>query len=115
VSERLSDYDFDLPRELIASRPLAERSASRMMVVDRATETISHRAFRDLSEFLHPGDLNNGAGQRALTRASKGAPASVGKFLEDEDFDFSVIGQQTRRNDPRVVEDEQITGMEKLR
>ena len=57
MSERLSDYDFDLPRELIASRPLAERSASRMMVVDRATGTISHRAFRDLPEFLHPGDL----------------------------------------------------------
>ena len=57
MSERLSDYDFDLPRELIASRPLAERSASRMMVVDRATGTISHRAFRDLPEFMRPGDL----------------------------------------------------------
>ncbi len=57
MSERLSDYDFDLPRELIASRPLAERSASRMMVVDRAAGAISHRAFRDLPEFLHPGDL----------------------------------------------------------
>ena len=57
MSERLSDYDFDLPRELIASRPLAERSASRMMVVDRATGTISHRTFRDLPEFMRPGDL----------------------------------------------------------
>jgi S-adenosylmethionine:tRNA ribosyltransferase-isomerase len=57
VSERLSDYDFDLPRELIASRPLAERSASRMLVVDRATQTVSHRNFRDLPEFIHPGDL----------------------------------------------------------
>lgn len=62
MSERLTDYDFDLPRELIASRPLAERSASRMMVVDRAKGTISHRAFRDLPEFMHPDDwlvLNN--------------------------------------------------------
>ena len=57
MSERLSDYDFDLPRELIASRPLPDRAASRMMVVDRAAGTISHRAFRDLPEFLHPGDL----------------------------------------------------------
>ena len=57
MSEHVSDYDFDLPRELIASRPLAERSASRMMVVDRAAQTISHRNFRDLPEFIHPGDL----------------------------------------------------------
>ena len=57
MSERLSDYDFDLPRELIASRPLTERSASRMMVVDHAARTISHRAFRDLPEFMRPGDL----------------------------------------------------------
>ncbi|MGA0175616.1 MAG: tRNA preQ1(34) S-adenosylmethionine ribosyltransferase-isomerase QueA [Chthoniobacterales bacterium] len=57
MSERLSDYDFALPRELIASRPLAERGASRMMVVDRAARSVSHRRFRDLPEFLHPGDL----------------------------------------------------------
>ena len=57
MSTRLSDYDFDLPRELIASRPLAERSASRMLVVDRATGKISHRAFRDLPAYLQPRDL----------------------------------------------------------
>jgi S-adenosylmethionine:tRNA ribosyltransferase-isomerase len=57
VSERLSDYDFELPRELIASRPLPDRAASRMMVVDRASGTITHRMFRDLPEFLRPGDL----------------------------------------------------------
>lgn len=57
MSSRLSDYDFDLPRELIASRPLAERSASRMMVVDRARGTVTHHGFRGLSGFLSPGDL----------------------------------------------------------
>lgn len=57
MSARLSDYDFELPRELIASRPLPDRAASRMMVVDRATGVISHRVFRDLPEFLRPGDL----------------------------------------------------------
>jgi S-adenosylmethionine:tRNA ribosyltransferase-isomerase len=57
VSQRLSDYDFELPRELIASRPLPDRAASRMMVVDRATATVTHRMFRDLPEYIRAGDL----------------------------------------------------------
>jgi S-adenosylmethionine:tRNA ribosyltransferase-isomerase len=57
VSTRLSDYDFALPRELIASRPLPDRAASRMMVVDRAAGTVAHRMFRDLPEYIRAGDL----------------------------------------------------------
>jgi S-adenosylmethionine:tRNA ribosyltransferase-isomerase len=57
VSKRLSDYDFELPRELIASRPLSDRAASRMMVVDRAANTVTHRRFRDLPEYIRAGDL----------------------------------------------------------
>jgi len=57
VSELVSDYNFCLPPELIASRPLAERDASRMLVVDRAAGTFAHRMFRDLPEYLRPGDL----------------------------------------------------------
>lgn len=57
MSTRLSDYDFELPRELIASRPLPDRAASRMLVVNRCTGTISHGAFRDLPRHLQPGDL----------------------------------------------------------
>jgi S-adenosylmethionine:tRNA ribosyltransferase-isomerase len=57
VSKRLSDYDFELPRELIASRPLSDRAASRMMVVDRAANTVTHRRFRDLPEYVRAGDL----------------------------------------------------------
>jgi S-adenosylmethionine:tRNA ribosyltransferase-isomerase len=57
VSTRLSDYDFELPRELIASRPLPDRAASRMMVVDRTAGTVAHRMFRDLPEYIRAGDL----------------------------------------------------------
>jgi S-adenosylmethionine:tRNA ribosyltransferase-isomerase len=57
LSDRLSDYDFDLPRSLIAARPLPDRAASRMMLVDRAAGTVSHHMFRDLPGFLAPGDL----------------------------------------------------------
>jgi S-adenosylmethionine:tRNA ribosyltransferase-isomerase len=57
MSSRLSEYAFDLPRELIASRPLEQRDASRMMVVRRDSGEIEHRKFRDLPQFLQPGDL----------------------------------------------------------
>ncbi len=57
VSARLSDYDYELPEELIAQRPLARRQDSRMMVLHRAGGRIEHRAFADLPSFLEPGDL----------------------------------------------------------
>jgi S-adenosylmethionine:tRNA ribosyltransferase-isomerase len=52
----LSDFDFPLPPELIAQQPLADRAASRMLVVDRATGTFTDRMFRDLAEYIQPGD-----------------------------------------------------------
>lgn len=54
---RLSDFDYLLPKELIAQVPLAERDASRLMVVHRQRTRLEHRVFSDLSENLHPGDL----------------------------------------------------------
>jgi S-adenosylmethionine:tRNA ribosyltransferase-isomerase len=57
VSSRLSDYDYELPQELIAQRPLECREDSRMMVLHRAGERIEHRRFADLPSFLVPGDL----------------------------------------------------------
>lgn len=54
---RTSDFHYDLPEELIASRPLPERAASRMMVVHRDSGKIEHRMFRDSPEYLRPDDL----------------------------------------------------------
>jgi S-adenosylmethionine:tRNA ribosyltransferase-isomerase len=53
----IGSYDFELPPELVAQAPLAERDASRLLVLDRATGAIEHRAFADLPDLLHPGDL----------------------------------------------------------
>jgi len=52
-----SDFDYALPPELIASEPLPDRDASRMMVVHRDTGEIEHRMFRDLPEYVRDGDL----------------------------------------------------------
>jgi S-adenosylmethionine:tRNA ribosyltransferase-isomerase len=51
------DFDYDLPPELIAQKPLPRRDASRMMVVRRSDGAILHKIFRDLPEFIESGDL----------------------------------------------------------
>ena len=59
---KLSDFDYDLPEELIAQEPLADRAGSRMLVLDRASGTYKDRWFRELPSYLRPGDclvLNN--------------------------------------------------------
>jgi S-adenosylmethionine:tRNA ribosyltransferase-isomerase len=50
-------FDYDLPREAIAQRPLPERDASRLLVLERRSGDLGHRAFRDLPELLDAGDL----------------------------------------------------------
>jgi S-adenosylmethionine:tRNA ribosyltransferase-isomerase len=57
MSARLSDYDYDLPRELIAQRPRERREDSRTMVLRREQQTIEHRRFAELKMLLSPGDL----------------------------------------------------------
>ena len=52
-----ADFDYHLPPELIASEPLADRAASRMLVVDRAAGTITHHSFREFPQYLRDGDL----------------------------------------------------------
>ncbi|WLQ17299.1 tRNA preQ1(34) S-adenosylmethionine ribosyltransferase-isomerase QueA [Hahella aquimaris] len=54
---RVDDFDFDLPPELIARRPLAERSSSRLLCLDADTGEINHRGFKDLLGMINPGDL----------------------------------------------------------
>ncbi|HEX9217299.1 MAG TPA: tRNA preQ1(34) S-adenosylmethionine ribosyltransferase-isomerase QueA [Gemmatimonadales bacterium] len=54
---RLSDFDYDLPGSQIAQHPLADRSASRLLVLDRATGETRHLHFRDLSGLIPPRDV----------------------------------------------------------
>ncbi len=57
MSLALTDYDYPLPEELIATRPLPNRQDSRMMVLHRREQQIEHRMFAELPQFLLPGDL----------------------------------------------------------
>ena len=56
------DFYFDLPQELIAQDPLEDRSSSRLLMLDKNTGAVSHHVFREITDFLNPGDclvLNN--------------------------------------------------------
>lgn len=58
----VKDFYYELPENLIAQDPLKDRSSSRLMILGRNDGAISHRVFRDITEYLHPGDclvLNN--------------------------------------------------------
>ncbi len=54
---QVSDFWYDLPEELIAQHPLADRDSSRMMVIDKSDQTIEHKVFKDLPQLLGKGDL----------------------------------------------------------
>ncbi|ABR29939.1 S-adenosylmethionine tRNA ribosyltransferase [Thermosipho melanesiensis] len=54
---KLSDFDYYLPEELIAQKPVEPRDASRLMVLNRKEKKIEHKIFRNIVEYLHEGDL----------------------------------------------------------
>ena len=59
---KTSDFWYDLPKELIAQDPLEDRASSRLMVLDRQTGKVEHHVFREIVDYLNPGDclvINN--------------------------------------------------------
>ena len=84
MSARLTDYDYNLPRELIAQRPPARREDSRMMVLHRDAQTIEHRQFHELKKFLQPGDL-------LILNDTRVLPAR--RFSTDGTIEFLFIDQ----------------------
>ena len=78
----VSDFDYDLPEELIAQDPLADRSSSRLLVLDKRSGDIHHRVFRDILEELKDGDvlvLNN---TRVIPARLYGKKAETGAVIE---------------------------------
>lgn len=53
---KTSDFYYELPQELIAQTPLEDRSASRLMVLDKKSGAVEHRHFRDIADYLNEGD-----------------------------------------------------------
>ena len=78
------DFDYQLPEELIAQTPLAERDSSRLMVLDRATKHIEHHRFYDILEELRPEDM-------LVVNSSKVIPARLLGVREDSGSPIELL------------------------
>ena len=88
----VKDFYYDLPQELIAQDPLSDRSGSRLMVLDKKTGEIEHRIFRDITDYLRPGDclvINN----------TKVIPARLYGVKEDTGAKIEVLLLKRKEND----------------
>ncbi len=77
-----SDFDYDLPEELIAQDPLEDRSASRLLVLDKETGAVTHRQFRDIAEYLLPGDCLVLNDTKVIPARLLGVKADTGAAVE---------------------------------
>lgn len=87
-----SDFYFELPQELIAQDPLEDRSASRLLVLNKDTGAVEHRHFKEITNYLRPGDclvLNN----------TKVIPARLMGIKEDTGAAIEVLLLKRREND----------------
>jgi len=78
----IADYDYDLPPELIAQTPIEPRDSSRLLVVDRATQSLEQRVFRDIVAYLRPGDLLVANQSRVLPARLQGVKEGSGGQVE---------------------------------
>ena len=86
------DFYFDLPESQIAQTPVEPRDSSRMMVLDRQSGTLTHRIFRDLTEYLRPGDT-------LVINDSKVIPARLYGVKEDTGVECEVVLLRQRESD----------------
>ena len=89
---KTSDFYYDLPEELIAQDPLEDRSASRLMHLDRETGEVSHGHFRDILTYLKPGDC-------LVINDTKVIPARLYGHKEGTDALIEILLLKRREND----------------
>ena len=88
----VKDFYFDLPQELIAQDPLEDRASSRLLVLDRSTGEVEHRKFRDILEYLNPGDC-------LVINDTKVIPARLIGSKEGTDAKIEVLLLKRKEND----------------
>jgi S-adenosylmethionine:tRNA ribosyltransferase-isomerase len=98
----MDDFDYELPTELIAQEPLAERAASRLMVLDKQSGAVDHRAFIELPELLSPGDLlvvndSRVIPARLLGHRESGAQIEVLVLRPETDGGWRALARPTKR------------------
>ncbi|WP_439107764.1 tRNA preQ1(34) S-adenosylmethionine ribosyltransferase-isomerase QueA [Congregibacter sp.] len=102
---QLSDFTYDLPPELIAQQPLAERSASRLLCVDGASGTMNHSQFANLPSLLNAGDLLVFNDTRVLPARLYGVKETGGRveiLIERLSGDCSALAHIRASKTPRA-------------
>ena len=89
---KTSDFYFDLPKELIAQDPLEDRSASRLLVLNKETGEMEHRIFKDIVEYLNPGDC-------LVINDTKVIPARLFGSKVGTDAKIEILLLKRREND----------------
>ena len=79
---RTDDFDYVLPEKCIAQEPAAERDGCKLLVMDRATGALTDRIFRDIYEYLNPGDLLIANETRVMPARLIGAKRDTGGVAE---------------------------------
>ncbi|MGN8800082.1 tRNA preQ1(34) S-adenosylmethionine ribosyltransferase-isomerase QueA [Candidatus Merdisoma sp. HCP28S3_D10] len=79
---KTSDFYYDLPQELIAQDPLEDRSSSRLMVLDKKTGQVEHRIFRDIVDYLNPGDCLVVNNTKVIPARLMGVKEDTGAHIE---------------------------------
>ena len=69
---RTDEFDYPLPQELIAQHPIAQRDASRLLALERASDAITHRRFAELETLLRPGDVLAANNSRVIPARVRG-------------------------------------------
>lgn len=92
----LSDFDYNLPKELIAQYPLEKRDASRLLVLDRSSQEIQHKTFSDIIDYFKEGDILVFNDTKVITARLIGKKTTGGKvdclLLEKKsNTDFAVL------------------------
>jgi S-adenosylmethionine:tRNA ribosyltransferase-isomerase len=82
LNYNISDFDYDLPQELIAQTPIERRDASRLLVLHRDTGIMEHRRFHEIAEYLCPGDLLIANQSRVIPARLMGHRAETGGVVE---------------------------------
>ncbi|MDO4619160.1 MAG: S-adenosylmethionine:tRNA ribosyltransferase-isomerase, partial [Lachnospiraceae bacterium] len=79
---KTSDFDYDLPEELIAQDPLLDRSSSRLMHLDRVTGELKHDCFKNVASYLQPGDTLVINDTKVIPARLLGVKAETGAGIE---------------------------------
>ena len=104
MSTRKSDYHFELPDELIAQYPLADRSASRLLCLDRVSGQVIHKQFSDIVDYLKPGDLlvfNNTRVIPARLFGQKSSGGRIEMLVERVTGDFEALVMMRSSRSPK--------------